>query len=116
MEMHRLSASRSIPNRRPAERRPAALALTVVQLAALLAPPAAAHGFGQRYELPLPLALYLFGGAAVVALSFVVSQLFVGRTRTPVKPARHRPSLGAAIDARRVLLPVKCASVALFVL
>ena len=29
------------------------------------ATPAAAHGFGQRYDLPLPLPLYLFGAAAV---------------------------------------------------
>ena len=28
--------------------------------------PAYAHGFGQRYDLPLPLSLYLFGAAAAV--------------------------------------------------
>lgn len=38
---------------------------------------AQAHGFGQRYELPLPLSLYLYGAAAVVALSFLVLGLFV---------------------------------------
>src|SRR3546814_6115923 len=38
--------------------------------------PASAHGFGERYDLPLPLALYLYGTAAVVALSFAV----VGRS------------------------------------
>jgi hypothetical protein len=43
--------------------------------------PAAAHGFGQRYDLPLPLSLYLFGTAAAVVLSFVVVGLF----------ARHAP-------------------------
>jgi hypothetical protein len=42
-----------------------------------LATPAAAHGFGQRYELPVPLSLYLYGAAAVVALSFVLLGLFV---------------------------------------
>ncbi|MBR0784818.1 hypothetical protein [Bradyrhizobium iriomotense] len=41
--------------------------------------PAGAHGFGQRYDLPLPLSLYLFGGAAAVVLSFVVVGLFVRR-------------------------------------
>jgi hypothetical protein len=45
------------------------------------AAPAAAHGFGQRYDLPLPLSLYLFGTAAAVVLSFVVVGLF----------ARHAP-------------------------
>jgi hypothetical protein len=42
------------------------------------ATPAAAHGFGQRYDLPLPLPLYLFGAAAVVALSFIIFGLFAG--------------------------------------
>src|SRR5215471_959816 len=37
---------------------------------------ARAHGFGQRYDLPLPLSLYLFGTAAAVVLSFVVVGLF----------------------------------------
>src|SRR5260221_13197584 len=46
--------------------------------------PAAAHGFGQRYDLPLPLSLYLFGTAAAVVLSFVIVGLF----------ARHVPGAG----------------------
>jgi hypothetical protein len=43
----------------------------------LQASPAAAHGFGQRYDLPLPLSLYLFGAAAAVVLSFIIVGLFV---------------------------------------
>jgi len=31
-----------------------------------------AHGFGERYELPLPLPLFIVGGAATVVLSFVL--------------------------------------------
>src|SRR5262249_50322462 len=48
-------------------------------LAALLmgVTPAAAHGFGQRYDLPLPLSLYLWGTAAAVAVSFVIVGVFV---------------------------------------
>jgi hypothetical protein len=42
--------------------------------------PACAHGFGQRYDLPLPLSLYLFGTAAAVVLSFVVVGLFARHT------------------------------------
>jgi hypothetical protein len=42
--------------------------------------PAGAHGFGQRYDLPLPLSLYLFGTAAAVVLSFIVVGLFAGHT------------------------------------
>jgi hypothetical protein len=43
----------------------------------LQAKPAAAHGFGQRYDLPLPLSLYLFGAAAAVVVSFIIVGLFV---------------------------------------
>lgn len=36
-----------------------------------------AHGFGIRYDLPVPLAYYMAAGAAVVALSFVLVAVFV---------------------------------------
>jgi hypothetical protein len=42
--------------------------------------PAHAHGFGQRYDLPLPLTFYLFGAAAAVVLSFVIVGLFARHT------------------------------------
>lgn len=44
------------------------------------AAPALAHGFGQRYDLPVPLWLWVTGAAAAVALSFVVIGLFVHGT------------------------------------
>jgi len=39
------------------------------------AAPARGHAFGQRYDLPLPLELYLAGAGAVVAVSFVIMAL-----------------------------------------
>ena len=42
-----------------------------------LAHPAAAHGFGQRYDLPIPLSFYLFGAAAAVVVTFIMVGLFV---------------------------------------
>ena len=36
-----------------------------------------AHGFAQRYDLPVPLGLYLGGAAAAVVLSFLVIAFFV---------------------------------------
>jgi hypothetical protein len=42
-----------------------------------VAGPAAAHGFGQRYDLPLPLSFYIWGAGATVALSFVGFALFL---------------------------------------
>jgi len=62
-----------------ANRRILAFGATFVGLCAL-AIPAGAHGFGQRYDLPLPLSLYLFGTAAAVILSFVVVGLFARHT------------------------------------
>jgi len=38
---------------------------------------ASAHAFGQRYDLPLPLAFYLIGAGAVVGLSFIVMAVFL---------------------------------------
>ena len=40
--------------------------------AGLAAHGAYAHGFGERYDLPLPLGYFAIGGAAAVALSFVM--------------------------------------------
>ena len=42
----------------------------------------AAHGFAERYDLPVPLHLYIAGSAAAVALSFVVVAFFVRGDRT----------------------------------
>ena len=36
------------------------------------------HGFGQRYDLPISLALYLYAAAGVVVISFVLVVLFSG--------------------------------------
>ena len=80
-----------------------------------MAAPAGAHGFGQRYELPLPLTFYLWGAAAAVVFSFVVVGLFVRQTR--------RPSAGARIDLlahpfgrllARLALPFKLITLVLF--
>jgi hypothetical protein len=53
--------------------------IPIVLGAALLLPAseAAAHGFGQRYDLPVPLWLFIVGGAAAVAFSFIVAGLFL---------------------------------------
>lgn len=56
-------------------RKPLACLTAVFGLAA--AGPAAAHGFLQRYDLPLPLAYYIWGAGATVALSFIGFALFL---------------------------------------
>lgn len=49
----------------------------------LFAAPAQAHGFGQRYDLPIPLSLYVSGAGATVLLSFVMAALFLRQAGTP---------------------------------
>ena len=44
---------------------------------ALVATPVYAHGFGERYDLPIPLNYFLVGAGAAVALSFVVIGIFM---------------------------------------
>ena len=58
--------------------------IAVAALASLLLPaPAWAHGFGQRYDLPIPLPLYLTGAAITVVLSCLVLALWVRAAPVP---------------------------------
>jgi hypothetical protein len=59
------------------------LALLAWASGALVATPAQAHGFGQRYDLPIPLSFYVFGAGATVALSFVMAAMFLRAARLP---------------------------------
>jgi hypothetical protein len=76
-----------------------------------------AHGFGERYDLPVPLWLYLAGAGMAVALSFVIIGVFVRGT-----PGLHdyprlnllRWPAGRALVHPAILLPVKAVSLALF--
>src|SRR5262249_5399429 len=82
----------------------------------LTAQPAGAHGFGQRYELPLPLSLYLFGAAAVVALSFLMFSLFPRRAHAPAHSSKVDLPTGPLGSAAPIAASVlKTASFALFV-
>jgi hypothetical protein len=78
-------ASETVRRRSSGALLPFAAALFVLAFAT----PSSAHGFGQRYDLPLPLALYLYGAAAVVIVTFIMAGLFV----RPVPPARDRSRL-----------------------
>lgn len=58
------------------------LAVVLVVVAVVgFAPPVEAHGFGDRYDLPVPLSLWVGGAAVAVILSFVVIGLFVRHPR-----------------------------------
>jgi hypothetical protein len=62
----------------------------VVALVAWLAVTEAclAHGFGQRYDLPIPLAHYLWGAGATVAFSFAIIAVFLKRDLGPAPVLR----------------------------
>jgi hypothetical protein len=45
--------------------------------------PVFAHGFGQCYDLPIPLWLYLYGAGSAVLLSFFLIGYFVGKDDAP---------------------------------
>jgi hypothetical protein len=115
---------RGVSERGTARRREAGVSARAFPLAAAafligVSGAARAHGFGQRYDLPVPLWLYLFGAAAVVAVSFLIVGLFVRGTRpTGAYPRANllRSALGRAVTRGSVVLVVKCASVGLFTL
>jgi hypothetical protein len=59
------------------------------------------HGFGQRYDLPISLALYLYAAAGVVVISFVLVVLFAGdQVGAKALHYRRRPVPALASIAR----------------
>ena len=81
---------------------------------------ASAHGFGERYDLPIPLNLFLVGAAATVGLSFVVIGLFVRpRSRSFTYPTYNllgNDVLRAVLANQFLLNAVRLVSVLLFLL
>jgi hypothetical protein len=90
--------------------------LVIAALTAFGVMPASAHGFGRRYELPLPLSLYLFGAAAVVALSFVVFGLFVrgGKPRAHAQTDLLGSRIGGMFAHPAVVWALRLAVLGLF--
>jgi hypothetical protein len=69
--------------------------------------PAMAHGFGQRYDLPIPLSFYIWSAGATVALSFVGFALFLrqehGLLRSQIEWHPKGPLVGAVVLGARAL-------------
>ena len=89
-------------------------------LGALLpAGPALAHGFGARYDLPIPLPLYLAGAGLTVVLTFLMLALFM-RSAAPIDEYRRidltHTACGRLLGAPGMLLAWRVLGVALFVL
>ena len=87
---------------------------------ALAARTAHAHGFGERYDLPLPLNLFVVGAAATVAASFVVLSLFVrggsGRISYPRRDLLRVPLLGPVLSSGALISVLRSVGVVVLVL
>jgi hypothetical protein len=91
----------------------------VVLYALALTGPVQAHGFAARYDLPIPLWLYLVGAGLTVLLSFAVLALFMRNTASAHEYWRFdlmRTALGRVLCARAILLCCRTLGVALYLL
>ncbi|WP_417445837.1 hypothetical protein [Kangiella sp.] len=55
--------------------------LAVLGISALISDPLYAHSFGERYDLPLPLSMYLTSAAIVVLISFIIAAVFLRQSK-----------------------------------
>ena len=94
---------------------PAAL---LAAAAALAAGPVYAHGFGERYDLPIPLGYFVIGAGAAVALSFIVVGMFLGPGGGGLGYPRYNllaaPALGRVLSSRWLTHAVRAAALILF--
>src|SRR5262245_45072533 len=83
-----------------------------------LTTPAQAHGFGQRYDLPLPLSLYFTGACVAIVVTFLIVGLFVRdvpRSQTYPRLDLSAYSLGA-IALPGVAFALRFCGVAIFII
>ncbi len=81
---------------------------------------ALAHGFGERFTLPVPLWLYLYGAAAAVVVSFVLVGMFVGESSRGDRYRRYNllelSWVRGLVESRMVFVGLRLLSVLLFLL
>ena len=86
---------------------------------ALFSARANAHGFGLRYDLPLPLSLWIIGAACAIVLSFVVISVAVranASVRAPAQPNVLPPQIDSGVATPAILLAAQVFSVASLIL
>src|SRR5438034_9870487 len=106
-------------SRGPSRVRGAAALRGAFASALLAAPGAHAHGFGQRYDLPIPLSLYVTGAALTVAVSCVMLAFLVRAPSQGLGEARFRvltESQASTFAVRVALALVRSVAVALYLL
>ena len=83
-------------------RRPGAWLTSIL---VVVSPPASAHGFGLRYDLPLPLMLWIIGAASTVLLSFLLVAIAVRlnpHMQAPVQLNLLRWQMGRVVTGQTI--------------
>ena len=81
--------------------------------------PAYGHGFGMRYDLPLPLTLWIIGAAFAIVLSFVVISIAVranASVEAPAQPTVFRWQLDNGFASPKIRLVAQIVAVAALIL
>ena len=93
-------------------------AISVALATACIAVPVSAHGFGQRYDLPIPLNYFILAAAATVLLSFIILGFFVRDTSHDLRYPRLNlftiPILGSVLHHPTLLIAIRILAIAVF--
>ena len=93
-------------------------AISVALATACIAVPVSAHGFGQRYDLPIPLNYFILAAAATVLLSFIILGFFVRDTSHDLRYSRLNlfaiPILGSVLRHPTLLIAIRILAIAVF--
>jgi hypothetical protein len=102
-----------------ASRRLPRLGSVLAALPLLFCPRAHAHGFGLRYDLPLPLTLWIIGAACAIVLSFLVISIAVRANASvdgPKQPKLLRWQIDKPVTIPKIRLIAQILAVAALVL
>src|SRR5262245_61718486 len=79
------------------------LAAGFLSAAILASSSALAHGIGERYDLPVPLWLWLTGGGIAIAASFVIAS--IAMKRASAAPEEERADVSTSLAGRLLMRP-----------
>ena len=100
-------------------RHPGRPGLLLALLPVLVSMPAYGHGFGMRYDLPLPLTLWIIGAACVIVLSFLIISIAVRANApagAPAQPSVLRWQIDNGVTSARIRLVAQLFAVAALIL
>jgi hypothetical protein len=91
----------------------------LASLPVLVAMPAYGHGFGMRYDLPLPLTLWIIGAACTILLSFLIISIGVranAPAAAPAQPSVLRRQIGNGVTSAGIRLVAQLFAAATLIL